>query len=94
MDNRSRGGIEKAIDGLMGTKITYDIGWIEKEFPVKSMKDVALGYAVGAIMAMAVEEIAIRENRSSTDEDFNEVKTIIRRRLPELLDKINRELNQ
>jgi len=94
LDFRTRGAIEKVIDDFVGrVNISSDVRWIESELPVKSIADVALGLAVGAIESLAVEEIVRLENRVPTDEDLGELRVIIKRRLGEIRSRIQEELN-
>lgn len=91
MDKKTRGFIEKTIDDI--TKIDFveeGLSWILEDVPIYSVKDLALGWAVGAIHTFALTEIG----RTIRDEEENEIRNMIRRRLPEILDKINRELNR
>jgi hypothetical protein len=94
LDSRIRGALEQAIDNLMEKDIVVNVGWIGEEIPIKSVNDLALGYVDGVIAAVAASVFTSLLDRRPSDEDANEVRAIIRRRLPEIVRKIHRELNK
>jgi hypothetical protein len=94
LDSRIRGALEQAIDNLMEKDIVVNVRWIGEEIPIKSINDLALGYVDGVIAAVAASVFTSLLDRRPSDEDANEVRAIIRRRLPEIVRKIHRELNR
>jgi hypothetical protein len=94
VDSRIRGALEQAIDNLMEKDIVANVTWIGEEIPIKSINDLALGYVDGVIAAVAASVFTALEDRHPSDEDASEVRAIIRRRLPEIMRKIHRELNR
>jgi hypothetical protein len=94
LDTRTRGAIEKLMDDFMQrVNISSDVRWIGNEYPIKSIADVALGLAIGAIETLTVDEIFRLENRIANDADLSEMREILKRRLPEITSKIKFELN-
>lgn len=54
MDERARGFIEKMIDDMVEKgDLVGVLGWIEEETPISSFRDLALGYMIGGVMAIA-----------------------------------------
>jgi len=94
LDSRIRGALEQAIDNLLEKDIIVNVQWIGEEIAVKSISDVAIGYVDGIIAAVAASVFTALKDRRPTDEDAKEVRSIVRRRLPEIIRKIHRELNR
>lgn len=94
MDRRIRGFIEVTLDVVEATEIVDSIKWVEQEVPIKSLKDLAIGYVVGSSLTGATTMVAVGEHRNVTDEDKHQIGEIIRRRLPAFIEKIERELNR
>jgi hypothetical protein len=90
----TRGAIETALDKIFGEEILPYVQWVKGEVPIKSLRDVALGYVIGTAAGIAFGFIAIAEQRPITDEDRDDTETIIRRRLPEVIKKVEVELNK
>jgi len=90
----TRGLIEAALDRLMSYELLSATRWLEQEMPVKSIKDLCLGYIVGSVRTFAYMVILISEQRVFADEDEREVIGIIRRRLPEIRAKIEMEIGK
>jgi hypothetical protein len=90
----TRGAIESALDKIFGEEIVPYVQWVKGEVPLKSLRDVALGYVIGTAMGLAVGFIVIAEQRPIVDEDRTDIETIIRRRLPEIIKKVEIELNR
>lgn len=94
MDERARGFIEKMIDDMVEKgDLVGVLGWIEEETPISSFRDLALGYMIGGVMAIAPALVFLWGERF-TDEDKLEMREIIRRRLPEFIQRIERELGR
>lgn len=94
LDKLVRGHIESTIDEMMQKEdFLVNVEWIRDEMPIESLKDLTLGYIVGGIVSTAVMMISVGERRSIADEDKHEIRAIIKRRLPEISGKINRELH-
>ena len=90
----TRGAIESALDKIFGEQIVSYVQWVKGEVPLKSMRDLALGYVIGTAMGLAVGFIVIAEQRPIVDADRTDIETIIRRRLPEIIKKVEIELNR
>ena len=94
MLDSTRGAIESALDKIFGEEVVSYVQWVEGEVPLKSLRDIALGYVIGTAMGLAVGFIVIAEQRPIVDEDRTDIETIIRRRLPEIIKKVEVELNK
>ena len=94
MKPETRGIVEKSLDDLLLVDLLVDIQWIEHEMPVKSFKDLFIGYFIGAAMAVAFTDIFESEKRTPTIEDRNEFMAIIKRRLSEIITRFEKEFNR
>lgn len=101
MDKKTRGLIERNLDYIIKkTDITEGMLWLLDDFLPKSPEDLALGYVLGSLKRYAREVIRMnkilkhRKNTDVTDEEEMIIRDMLRRRIPEFLDKINRELNR
>lgn len=97
MDEKTRGLIEKAIDMLLDREICKYVKWVEKEIPVSSVRDLMLGYAIGYLDTAATSVwVSCHGKKKVSAEVGNqvdkEIELIMKRRLPEILRKINRDL--
>lgn len=94
MDKTMRGYIESAIDELIEeTQIIPSIDWVQQEIPISSFRDVVTGYAIGTLETMAVACIRIRTGKLS-EEEKTTIRGMLKRRLPEIMQKIERELGK
>ena len=59
-----------------------------------SFRDLALGYIIGGMKSLATSLISLGERRSLTDRDKIEIDTMIRERIPEIKERIERELHK
>lgn len=59
-----------------------------------SFRDLALGYMIGGVKSLATSLISLGERRSLTDRDKIEIDTMIRERIPEIKERIERELHK
>ena len=94
MLDSTRGTIENALDKVFGEEVVPHVRWVDGEVPLKSLRDVALGYVIGTAMGLAISFIVVAEQRPIADLDRRDIEAIIRRRLPEVLRKIETELNK
>jgi len=90
----TRGYLESALDKILAGELLPAVQWLEEDMPVKSMKDLCIGYIVGAILGIAHIAILFGEGRFSSAEEDVEVRAMIKRRLPEIGTKIEEELNR
>jgi hypothetical protein len=89
--------IEKEIDSFLDeTHIREEIGWLLRDIPVSSIKDFMMGYSVGMLTSYALTACVLSKRRygSGREEDAMEVEEMLRRRLPEIAEKVERELNR
>jgi signal recognition particle GTPase len=97
LDEKTRGFLEKAIDDIMTEEYIPSISWVQDEMPIKSLGEVAIGYVIGGIEAAAtlITQMSKR-NRSEKEvkEDEEEIRALLKRRLPEIVEKVNTELGK
>lgn len=99
MEERMRGAIEKDLDEILRDEnLVTKIGWVENEIPLKSKRDLVLGYLIGTLETYSLALSAIIESKSSKKADDRyieeEIQKIIRRRLPEIIEHIDTRLNE
>ena len=77
---------------MVEEEIIGDVEWVQKETFISSLRDLALGYMIGLLRGL-VSMIGA----AKTTEDFEEVEriahSIIKRRLPDIINRIEKELN-
>jgi len=92
LDEEIRGFIEHRIeDELEGSILNEDNEWVDT-MPISSKKDFLLGFTIGKLTYLAWT-IFVDKNYDATDADLEEVREIIKRRVPEIEGKIIIELN-
>lgn len=91
-----RGYIESFIDGFLEVvRISKRIEWVLEEIPISSVKDLMLGYTIGVLQATN-ESITMQHPKFNSEKilDYKkDIVGIIKRRIPEISDIIERELN-
>jgi len=100
LDAETRGFIESLIDNILENEIVKNVKWVQEDVPISSLGEMALGYAIGYLRALAVYTLILRiqplsgltKNREERLD--HEVWEIIKRRLPEISEKISKELNR
>jgi|GEM_PF-6076693 len=94
MDEKTRGVIEKSIDYVLKHNMVPDVEFARNVIPLKSFEDVVFGYALGVlkqqIYSMLMMSTGLRG--ALQVEDKKDVDTILIRRIPEIREKIMREL--
>lgn len=93
MDDETRGYVESGIDNLLNVEIIESTRWLADEIPHRNLKDLAVGYVVGALFLKGQAMVLIHQG-NITDEDTSQIVAIIKRRFPEIVEKINRELGR
>jgi hypothetical protein len=91
LDDKMRGTIEHNIESQLEQGILEDFGWAFDT--ISSKKDYLLGCTVGKLMALAWTTFREKEY-DPTYYDLEQVRDMIRRRLPEIQRKIATELNR
>ncbi len=95
MDKKTRGYIELAInDVVLKVDLVAVLKWVQRDTSVSSFRDLALGYMIGGAMSLAHTYIVLSKRRAITDKDKIEVRELIRKRLPDFLEKVEREMNR
>jgi len=88
-----RGYIESEIDRMVQEQIVGDVEWVQEETLISSLRDLALGYMIGLLRGL-ISMIGA----AKTTEDYEEVErithSIIKRRLPGIIKRIENELNR
>lgn len=94
MDEQTIRLIESRIDDCMKEPIRPEVEWALKELSVSSSKDYALGYLVGVIGSLAMSIAAAYSKPEDKFEDASKmIQAIVKQRLPEIVKKVNRELD-
>ena len=96
MDEKTRGYIESRLDRFANLEMVTAIKWVQGELPISSLRDLAIGYFIGGAEAIAYILATMGTRRTKddvSDEDSDAIITMIKRRLPEIVEKVNRELN-
>jgi hypothetical protein len=89
LDEKTRGSIEQRFEEELKDFIeNEDVYWVLDTAPMSSKKDFLLGFVVGKLTVIAWTYLP-----NATDEYLQEVREIIRRRLPEIQANISTELN-
>ena len=99
MDKKLRGQIEENLDSMQEWKITEMYGWVVSESPFigEDTRDFFLGCWVGRAYDMTMNVVRrskVTTRPTVTDNDRKEIQTMITRRLSEVREKIERELNR
>ena len=94
MDVKTRGAIETAWDMYLKLEIIPEINWVEKEMPISTLKELMLGYVLGQMDVLAIEAIRLLTRQTSSKKDTDAVKSMLKRRLPEIVEKIEGELHR
>jgi hypothetical protein len=93
LDKQTKDLIKSQIDESMKEPILQEIEWASKELFISSLRDFALGYVIGTTGALGMSIAAARSKPEDKFEDANKViREIVDKKLPELVEKINREL--
>ncbi|UCC28165.1 MAG: hypothetical protein JSW29_01580 [Candidatus Bathyarchaeota archaeon] len=94
MKEKTRCAIEEMLDSIIKSDKVDRIKWINREFPVRSMRDLVLGHLIGELTTRTLFLLNLSEKRDFTDQDEKDTSSMIKRRLPELVEKIEKELNR
>jgi hypothetical protein len=95
LDDDTRGFIEKEIDRLMKDEWDLDkIKWIPKTIPITSLHEVALGCVLGRIMRFSREILLQISGAEPIVEDEREIQDMLKRRIPEIMERITLELSR
>lgn len=94
MNEGIRGSIEHRIDDELESRIlNEDVKWVFDTIPISSKKDFLSGFVVGKLITTAWT-ILVNSKEDATNQDLQDVKELIMRRLPEIQRKIVTELNR
>jgi hypothetical protein len=93
LDDETRGFIEKVIDGALETDLLGAVDWIRKEIPISSVKDLTFGFHVGLMYGNGIGFISLASHGHTQPEDLDYLEAMIKRRFPELLEKIKQQMD-
>lgn len=97
MDRNLRGLIENAFDAGLKESFREDVEWIQRQILISSARDVAIGYIAGGLMSAGIG-ICMTSKRHYPEKeqyaDIEEIKQMLKRRLPEIVESVERELNR
>ena len=94
MDERTRSYIESKMDMVLekSPSLPY-VEWVQKEVPISSLRDLALGCDIGMLTSHAIVTVRFETGRCSL-EDLSTIREMVKRRLPKIVEKIERELHR
>ena len=94
MNERMRGAIENSIDYVLQHNFVPDVEFARNVIPLKSFEDVVFGYALGVLKQQMYSMLMLSTGARGAlpVEDKREVDRILIRRIPEIMEKIMREL--
>ena len=93
MNEETRGIIEKSIDFVLAHNIVPDVEFARNVIPLKSFENVVFGYTLGVLKQQIYSMLMLSTGiRALTVDDKREVDRILIRRIPEIMEKIMREL--
>jgi len=92
LDEETRGFIEKMLDGVIDLDLIRSVKWVKDEIPTSCARDLALGYALGTADALAIATVKFGIRKSCSAQDLKDIREMIKRRLPEFIEKITREI--
>ena len=99
MKAETRGAIETFLDSILQIKDPLKgIKWVEENIPTKSIDDLALGYVIGKMETAATTVFSIIEQKQYSEIEMEtereQIRAMVRRRLPEILVHVQSELNK
>ena len=95
-----RGFLESILDDALQEKeeegFVAGIEWVQQEIPISSLRELVLGYVIGALEAICYAVATVRKRLSKKEEKEAEetIRTMIKRRLPEIMEIIESELGR
>jgi len=92
LDEETRGYIESRLDQYLQTETVVDVEWVQNEIPISSLRDLALGHVIALMIAFAINSLMFRTQEKPSKEDLEAIRMMVKRRLPELAENIEREL--
>lgn len=82
------------MDDTIQGELSRDITWVHQEMPVSSIRDLILGHVIGMLYSQARITVTLQTRSKVTDEDDETIKIMLKRRLPEIIQKINKSLGR
>lgn len=78
---------------LEGDIVQY-VAWATQIVPLSDVRDIALGYVIGEAMARHSVWFVLIGNHKRTAKDMDELMAVFKERLPEIVNKIDKELGE
>jgi hypothetical protein len=96
LDDATRGYVESQVDRYLAGRDWFgDISWIRNDIPLESFGELLLGYLLGSLDVMTRVIIGIKsQGFSISNEDSMEIKRMLKRRVPEIRERIAREIGR
>jgi fructose/tagatose bisphosphate aldolase len=101
LEKATRDFIEKMMDDLLKENISENIEWVSKCIPIQSNRELAVEYVIGNLegvtamfAALSLEAKPKRYEKAKLNAYDKEITAMIKRRLPEISEKITKELNK
>jgi hypothetical protein len=102
MKESKRGFLKKSIDEMLADKnfqqeVMDVIVLFEKELPIHSVKDLTIGFVIGVLYSFSASILGIKEGikpKAETKEAEEETLAMIKRRLPEIMESFEDQLNK
>jgi len=92
MDVHIRGLLEREIDAFLGRADEF-LEWSREFKPIISNEDdMTLGFVVGMVLGLQKSYTGMILNREPTNKDFSEGFELLKRRAPEMMSAIRKEL--
>ena len=94
LDDITRGLIEKSLDNMLASSYDEAIDLLQSEIQISSVKDLYIGLLYGTLLSTATAVFGIMNTGYSKEEAQNMVLEVVKRRLVEIQQKANLDLNR
>ena len=98
MDDVAREFVERNIDRILQQEVIQLYEWIGRETTISSLRDMGIGFVVGVMQSLAEVSCLVGRKKEFTEreetEEDKEIRAMIRRRLSEIVEKIDGELEK
>ena len=96
LDDVAREFVERNIDRILQQEVSQLFEWIGRETTISSLRDMGIGFVVGVMQSLAEVSCLVGRKKDFTESEENEedeeIRVMIRRRLPEIVEQIDLEL--
>ena len=98
MDDVAREFVERNLDRILQQEVVPLFAWIGHETTISSLRDMGIGFVVGVMQSLAEVSCLVGRKKEFTEreetEEDKEIRALIKRRLPEIVEKIDLELGE